>query len=194
MQTLLAAGVLFAIVWLGVPAVAQTPGPSVPPGVDQRTPEPSTDAFPIGAMGSQDGDVRLDVVRRHIPGGGADAYWLKFQALKKGPRPRFQIAILEAQELPALMAALERMAKIVAESDPGQTAADSAAYKGDTVSVALSPGGATRRLYVQVGATNPTRVAFPIDDLNAMTAYIQRAAAKIRDLERDEKKRREKLG
>ena len=86
-----------------------------------------------------------------------------------------------------MMAALERMAKIVAESDQGQTAADSAAYKGDTVSVPLSPSGAARRLYVQVGATNPTRVAFPIDDLNAMTAYIKRAAAKIRDLERDER-------
>ncbi len=203
MQTLRAAGLLLAIVVLDGDAAAQTmrPGgvpfrPSMPPAPGaEKGKAPQTDAFLIGAIQSQDGDVRFDVVRTHGSKGGPDTYGLKFQVMRRRPPYRFETAVLEAQELPALMAALDRMAKSAAAGDPEQTAAAVlAAYQGGTISVRLSPGGADRRLYVQIASKNPLRVALPVADLDAMTAYVRQAATKIRELERDEQKRREKSG
>jgi hypothetical protein len=101
-------------------------------------------------MRSSDGDARLDVVRRHVPGAPPDTYRLQFQVFKEGPRPRFQMAEPEAAQLPALMDALERMSKIAAGAEP-PTADAPVGYRGGAVSVTLSPDGGERNLFVQAG-------------------------------------------
>jgi hypothetical protein len=148
------------------------------------------DAVRIGILRGADGDVRLDVVRRRVPGAPTHAYSLELQLFKKGPRPRAQAAELGAAELPALLEALGLMGKRSGESEPSAAAAP-VGYRSGGVSVGLSPDSAERSFFVQVGARNPARLVFHVDHLDEMTGYVRQAAARIRDLERDERKRRE---
>jgi hypothetical protein len=146
------------------------------------------DSHPIGAIGSVEpgasGVARFDVLRAFSAKTSAQALALQIQIVEPGAKARNQIALVEASDVPALMAALSAMSRAVEARQRGEVAPDGApSHRFGSLGIGLA-SGSEDRAYLAAGDRDPARLTLGLDDLIRVEALVKRAAEKMRELER----------
>jgi hypothetical protein len=144
------------------------------------------DAHPIGVIDQgASGAARFEVLRAFSTKATNYALALQVRIYEVGAKPPYQMAVVEASDVPALIAALSQMARAAEARKRGEATQNSTtSHRFGSLGIGLSSSGSEDRVYLVAGDKDPAKLTLDLDGLGRVETLVKRAAEKIRELER----------
>jgi hypothetical protein len=145
-----------------------------------------SDMHPIGAIDhGASGSARFEVLRLFSARSATRALALLVRMYEGGAAPRFREGVVEASEIPALMAALHEIARTAEARKRGDPSPGSvSSYRFGSLAIEIPPAGAEDRVSLLAGNKEPAKLTLDLAGLSQVERFVTRAAEKIRELER----------
>lgn len=211
MRRALTASILLLGGWMvGGPATAQdsrSGGLGIPPtlpGVPLRAPrlpppqsKPVLAAYWVGIVsvkgsgpGAVGGGLRFDVIRSLRAETAAESFGLRVRVQETMPPYRQLEAILEATDVPALGEAVARLSGVAEAQKRGEDAqTPSTEYRFGLLSLGSLSQAERQSFFVSAGDKVRVRVVVTPEELTQVGVLVERAADKIRELEKEQRRR-----
>lgn len=140
--------------------------------------------------GGKNGGLRFDVIRSYRAETVAETFGLRVRVQETAPSYRQLEAIVEATDVPALGEAVARLSKVAEAQTRGEDAqTPSTEYRFGLLSLGSLLRAERQSFFVSAGDKVRARVMVTPEELTQIGMLVERTADKIRELEKEHRRR-----